>query len=92
MVGKDEIQITMTGAVCKRCGAAGILGECEECSKFQSEIAKLHAEVERLKAQKNVADPFEWMKSWLEAYDKANDCSSGKDAYEWVMVQPCGAG
>lgn len=32
--------------------------------------------------------PFEWMESWLKAYDAANRTSLAKDILDWVNSQP----
>lgn len=33
-------------------------------------------------------DPFEWLQSWVDAYEKANKDGKAKDFYEWIGSQP----
>lgn len=33
-------------------------------------------------------DQFEWMRSWLQAYDRSNGTQIANDVMDWVLIQP----
>lgn len=48
-------------------------------------------QVEEMLKTKKKDDPFKWMQSWLEAYDRAHSTKLSEEVMQWILQQPMGA-